>query len=482
MKNSATFAFFLILLLAGGAAVNAQDHSMQFDGTAFRYLYADNDFWNISNNFTMELWVNPTAQQENDWESPDNRYGGLWGQRYAIYPQWMHDWDHPNAHAGAGISVGTNGVSVYEHSDNYIPPLLVWSGTVSGCTHIAVVYQEKIPSLYVNGQLVKTGQTGTRDNVHPSAAFFGAPIYGAYAGRMDEVRIWDLPLTAEQIAERMKKKIDATDPLWNHCVLYLPFAEGTGATTQDISKNARQYSLVNGPVWNAGMFSLSVAADPSVPVNPGGQPNTIYKGFGPQSVTLTASGGTSYTWSPAEGLSCTDCASPIASPAATTTYTVSDQGGCAMGTFTLNVVDVRCPDDPDKVVMCHQCQGAHTICIGVSSVQPHLNHGDYLGECAGAPPEKSGSPDLPLELSLEQNCPNPFRSSTSISFALPADAAVRLRVYDTHGRLVAKLIDGAMSAGRHAVAFDSSNLPAGVYLCRLDAGGKSMTRAMTLMR
>jgi hypothetical protein len=45
---------------------------------------------------------------------------------------------------------------------------------------------------------------------------------------------------------------------------------------------------------------------------------------------LHASGGVSYQWSPAEGLSCTDCADPIASPTATTVYRVSGGGaeGC----------------------------------------------------------------------------------------------------------------------------------------------------------
>jgi hypothetical protein len=49
-------------------------------------------------------------------------------------------------------------------------------------------------------------------------------------------------------------------------------------------------------------------------------PATICAG---NSVQLLASGRTSYQWSPATGLSCTDCANPIASPSVTTTYTVS---------------------------------------------------------------------------------------------------------------------------------------------------------------
>lgn len=56
-------------------------------------------------------------------------------------------------------------------------------------------------------------------------------------------------------------------------------------------------------------------------------------------VVLTVSGATSYSWSPSSGLSCTNCSSPTASPALTTTYLVtgSDGSGCT-GTATVTIV------------------------------------------------------------------------------------------------------------------------------------------------
>ena len=58
-----------------------------------------------------------------------------------------------------------------------------------------------------------------------------------------------------------------------------------------------------------------------------GQDITIEPGHNTQ---LSATGGTGYSWSPATGLSCTSCQSPVANPEVTTTYCaiVTDDNGC----------------------------------------------------------------------------------------------------------------------------------------------------------
>lgn len=89
---------------------------------------------------------------------------------------------------------------------------------------------------------------------------------------------------------------------------------------------------------------------------------------------------------------------------------------------------------------------------------------------------------------LEQNAPNPFNPRTRIAFDV-GDRPVRARlaVYDASGRLVHVLADGELAAGRHEVGWDGSGdggapLPSGVYLYRLDAGGATEVRRMTLLK
>ena len=90
---------------------------------------------------------------------------------------------------------------------------------------------------------------------------------------------------------------------------------------------------------------------------------------------------------------------------------------------------------------------------------------------------------LPAEPALLGNYPNPFNSETTIGYALPHDARVRLVVYDLLGREVAVLVDGPpQSAGRHAVRFRGDHLPSGPYAYRLQTGDEVVVRTMILVK
>ncbi len=83
---------------------------------------------------------------------------------------------------------------------------------------------------------------------------------------------------------------------------------------------------------------------------------------------------------------------------------------------------------------------------------------------------------------LLRNYPNPFNPETVVPFELVERTAVSLKVYDLLGRLVETLVEGELSAGVHEVIFRAGELPTGVYLVRLEAGGWVSTQRMTLMK
>jgi hypothetical protein len=84
--------------------------------------------------------------------------------------------------------------------------------------------------------------------------------------------------------------------------------------------------------------------------------------------------------------------------------------------------------------------------------------------------------------SFSQNFPNPFTSSTELSFSLDREASVTLAIYDMLGRNIASLANGSMSAGDHTIRFDAASLPAGSYIARLQVGGSAAYRMLQLVR
>jgi len=89
---------------------------------------------------------------------------------------------------------------------------------------------------------------------------------------------------------------------------------------------------------------------------------------------------------------------------------------------------------------------------------------------------------IPRTVTLYQNFPNPFNPATTISYRLPATSEVELVVYDILGRKVKTLVNRRQAAGSYTVRFDASDLPSGVYFCRLNAAGKQITRKILLLR
>jgi N-acetylneuraminic acid mutarotase len=88
----------------------------------------------------------------------------------------------------------------------------------------------------------------------------------------------------------------------------------------------------------------------------------------------------------------------------------------------------------------------------------------------------------PAEFVLSQNYPNPFNPSTTISFALPVRADVKINLSDALGRSLGSIVNGSFEAGSHSVLFDARELPSGNYFMTMISGDVVLTRSMTLMK
>ncbi len=89
---------------------------------------------------------------------------------------------------------------------------------------------------------------------------------------------------------------------------------------------------------------------------------------------------------------------------------------------------------------------------------------------------------VPSGFVLEQNYPNPFNPDTRISYSLKNAGKVHLSVFNMLGQEVAVLVNGTQNIGAHEATFNASNLPSGVYLCRLAVDNNVITKKMLLLK
>ncbi len=89
---------------------------------------------------------------------------------------------------------------------------------------------------------------------------------------------------------------------------------------------------------------------------------------------------------------------------------------------------------------------------------------------------------LVFSFSLEQNYPNPFNPETTISYQIPKECHVELKVFDMLGREIALLVDGEIAAGKHEIKFDGSNISSGIYFYQMKTSSYIATKKLMLMK
>lgn len=95
--------------------------------------------------------------------------------------------------------------------------------------------------------------------------------------------------------------------------------------------------------------------------------------------------------------------------------------------------------------------------------------------------DAEGEISVPLTFALKQNYPNPFKTSTNISFSIPSESYVSLKIYDRLGREVATIFSEESSAGYYSREWNTANIPSGIYFYKLQAGSFSETKKLILL-
>lgn len=100
----------------------------------------------------------------------------------------------------------------------------------------------------------------------------------------------------------------------------------------------------------------------------------------------------------------------------------------------------------------------------------------------------AGASEIPAPTALSLTiAPNPARASTRLSFELPSEDVLEVRLLDLGGRVVRSLHRGSLAAGSHSVVWDGRDdagaaLPAGVYWARIETRSGATARRVVLAR
>lgn len=87
-----------------------------------------------------------------------------------------------------------------------------------------------------------------------------------------------------------------------------------------------------------------------------------------------------------------------------------------------------------------------------------------------------------LEYKLNQNYPNPFNPSTTISFELPKNTEVKLKVFDIIGNEIAAIIDSKLERGSYNIQWNGSDYASGIYFYKLITSDFEVTKKMILTK
>jgi flagellar hook assembly protein FlgD len=124
--------------------------------------------------------------------------------------------------------------------------------------------------------------------------------------------------------------------------------------------------------------------------------------------------------------------------------------------------------------------------LGIRNVT--LVNGDFLEEnIVVENPAGLSDTTSPVAYDLNQNFPNPFNPTTTISFTIPENETLSLKIYDILGRNVRTLVEGGYAAGSYNIVWDATDMngnavSAGVYFYTIKAGSYVETKRMLFMK
>ena len=226
--------FTLIPLIA---ISQISEYELELNSSSLDYVEMPNTSSVIasSNEFSISCWVNPQS---------NSAHGGIIGFRNNIDADFylLHLQNTNNIEARFTNSLGINFDIVAINGLDFNQ----WQ-------HLAFTFDGSYIRLYKNGNILDS--TYATGNINNSSESFklGALDYqgsGFYLqGKLDEIRLWNIALTENEIYNWMCLEIDQSHPHYSNLMGYWSLNEGLGLTTTDQSLNGNDGALLGQTSW-----------------------------------------------------------------------------------------------------------------------------------------------------------------------------------------------------------------------------------------
>ena len=166
-----------------------------------------------------------------------------------------------------------------------------------------------------------------------------------------------------------------------------------------------------------------------------------------------------------------------------TPYEATSTTGCPSGKDTCPATGL----DPIHNYMDYSYDACYTEFTAQQITRMQSSVGTYRpnlcnAAVAQAKPEPTEAVRVTGSVAFRNIYPNPFTAQTNVQLVMPRSGQVTVKVYNVAGALVETLADGEYAAGEHTLAFAAKQLPAGTYFVRATAAGKSVARAVVLIK
>ncbi|MFZ4401776.1 MAG: LamG-like jellyroll fold domain-containing protein [Bacteroidales bacterium] len=243
MKKILLSCLFIAYAIFSFAQTNTK--SILFDGTNDSISVPNKAVLNPTTALSIEAWIKASSYGTNVWDN---------------YIVGKDDWS--NASAGYSLRCGASGKLSFNFSSGggawkevvstTMMPTNVW-------THVAATFDGTSLKIYINGVL--SGSLSYSGAINPSTynLNIGSVPYTAqggrlFAGKIDQVEIWNKALSAAQVFQYMNCPPLGTE---TGLVAFWDFEAGSGNTVTDLTANHNNGTMYNSPSWSTDAMPTS---------------------------------------------------------------------------------------------------------------------------------------------------------------------------------------------------------------------------------